>query len=229
MTNYIKSKIQQVISFLFVTVIAISVFCGELLLNPSPSYAYNQADYAQAMSGVKNLKSTDLSGANFGVTNLSGANFDGANLSGANLSGANLKGTDLSGANLSGANLSGATTDSSTKFSEDFDPKAAGVTVAGNNFVNCPQNSELLLEPNASCKIPQPNGKVTISTWVKDWSVRAQITIKNSTEANCTPNSLYVNVQIPGGSIKCTPNSKADIIISNESKSTGSVRVTAKW
>jgi hypothetical protein len=142
MTNYIKSKIQQVISFLFVTVIAISVFCGELLLNPSPSYAYNQADYAQAMNGIKDLSGADLSRAKLSRAKLSEADLNGADLNGAKLSradlseadlsrakliGANLSGARLSGADLNGARLIGAIADSNTKFPNGFDAKDAGV------------------------------------------------------------------------------------------------------
>ncbi|MDM3853691.1 MAG: pentapeptide repeat-containing protein [Aphanizomenon gracile PMC649.10] len=128
MASYIKSKVQQSLSFLLVLVIAFSVFSGVLFLNPSPSYAY---------SG--NLGSVDYSGRNlsrqdFSDTNLSGAYLRRANLSDANLSDANLSGANLSGANLSGANLSdarliGAIADSETKFPEGFDAVGAGVDI----------------------------------------------------------------------------------------------------
>ncbi|MEY3222459.1 MAG: hypothetical protein RLZZ203_1315 [Cyanobacteriota bacterium] len=42
MASYIKSKVQQSLSFLLVLVIAFSVFSGVLFLNPSPSYAYSE-------------------------------------------------------------------------------------------------------------------------------------------------------------------------------------------
>ena len=98
------------------------------------------------------LAFADLAGADLFRVNLKGANLSRANLSGANLShspldaggtlflpfseqdrfslmlGANLSGANLSGANLSGANLSGATADQNTRWPDDFDPVAAGVT-----------------------------------------------------------------------------------------------------
>jgi len=49
MANYIKSKVQQSLSFLLVLVIAFSLFSGVLFLNPSPSYAFNQSDVDRAL------------------------------------------------------------------------------------------------------------------------------------------------------------------------------------
>ena len=91
MASYIKSKVQQSLSFLLVLVIAFSVFSGVLFLNPSPSYAFDEATLSQALTGDKNLFGARLSGAN-----LRGANLRGARLSGANLRGANLRGAYLS-------------------------------------------------------------------------------------------------------------------------------------
>ena len=108
MASYIKSKVQQSLSFLLVLVIAFSVFSGVLFLNPSPSYAYNRSDFNRALTGDKNLS--------------------GADLSRADLSRAILSGSDLSGARLSGARLSGAIANSQTKFPEGFDAVRAGVT-----------------------------------------------------------------------------------------------------
>jgi len=77
MASYIKSKVQQSLSFLLVLVIAFSVFSGFLFLNPSPSYAYSH-----------DLSGADLRGADLGRANLSGANLRGANLNYAWLIGA---------------------------------------------------------------------------------------------------------------------------------------------
>ena len=113
MTSYIKSKIQRSISFLIAMVIAFSVCSGVVLLNPTPSYAFSQADVDKAGSGSKDLSKADLSRADLSRANLSGAFlretiFRGANLSGANLTGTILNWTDFREANLSGANLRGA-------------------------------------------------------------------------------------------------------------------------
>ena len=129
MASYIKSKVQQSLSFLLVLVIAFSVFSGVLFLNPSSSYAFDEATLSQALTGDKNLfganlRRADLSGAYLRRANLSGANLRRAYLSRANLSGAN-----LSGANLSDARLIGAIADSETKFPEGFDAVGAGVDI----------------------------------------------------------------------------------------------------
>ena len=134
MASYIKSKIQQSLSFLLVLVIAFSVFSGFLFLNPSPSYAYSQSDLSRALIGDKDLigadlSRADLSGAYLRRANLSGANLSGANLRRAYLSRANLSGANLSGANLSDARLIGAIADSETKFPEGFDAVGAGVDI----------------------------------------------------------------------------------------------------
>jgi uncharacterized protein YjbI with pentapeptide repeats len=157
MANFIKSKVQQSLSFLLVLVVAFSAFSGVLFVNPSPSYAFNKSDVDRALSGLKNLPGADLSGADLSGANLSRANLSGADLSGAYLGGADLFGTNLSRANLiradlsgaylyeanliraylSGANLSGADlsladlsraiADSKTIFPEGFDAVGAGV------------------------------------------------------------------------------------------------------
>ncbi len=132
MTNFIKSKVQQSLSFLLVLVIAFSAFSGVLFVNPSPSYAFSNYDYSRARSGDIYLSGVDLSnarlvGANLGGADLIGANLGGANLGGANLSRARLIGANLSEANLRGADLSRATANSKTKFPDGFDAKAAGV------------------------------------------------------------------------------------------------------
>ena len=108
MASYIKSKVQQSLSFLLVMVIAFSVFSGFLFLNPSPSYAYNENDYQRAKSGDKNLSDADLSEADLSGADLSEADLRFANLSDAGLSDANLRGADLSDADLDGAFLSEA-------------------------------------------------------------------------------------------------------------------------
>ena len=103
MANFIKSKVQQSLSFLLMLVIAFSAFSGVLFVNPSPSYAFNPSDVDRALQLDTDLFEADLSGAN-----LRGANLRGANLRRANLGGARLRGADLSGAALSGADLRGA-------------------------------------------------------------------------------------------------------------------------
>ena len=108
MASYIKSKVQQSLSFLLVLVIAFSVFSGFLFLNPSPSYAYSR----------------NFSNANFIGADLSGENFSNANLSGADLSGA-----DLRRARLSGARLSGAIANRLTQFPAGFNAVRAGVDI----------------------------------------------------------------------------------------------------
>jgi uncharacterized protein YjbI with pentapeptide repeats len=108
MANFIKSKVQQSLSFLLMLVIAFSAFSGVLFVNPSPSYAFDQEDLDWALSGNKSLFGANLSNANLSNANLSNANLLGANLSGADLRGANLSKADLSSVDLSGANLSGA-------------------------------------------------------------------------------------------------------------------------
>ena len=147
MANFIKSKVQQSLSFLLMLVIAFSAFSGVLFVNPIPSYAYDLYNFGRALSGDKNLSEVDLNEANLNGANLSAANLNGVNLIGAKLSSAILSGADLyeayldnadlsyadlryanlSGANLSGADLSGAITDSQTQFPEGFDAKRAGV------------------------------------------------------------------------------------------------------
>ena len=129
MASYIKSKIQQSLSFLLVLVIAFSVFSGFLFLNPSPSYAYSQSDLSRALIGDKDLIGADLSGAYLRRANLSGAYLSDADLSGAYLRRANLSGANLIGANLSDARLIGAIADSETKFPEGFDAVGAGVDI----------------------------------------------------------------------------------------------------
>ena len=134
MASYIKSKIQQSLSFLLVLVIAFSVFSGFLFLNPSPSYAYSQSDLSRALIGDKDLIGAYLRRANLRRAYLSDAYLSGANLSGAylrraNLSGAYLRRANLSGANLSDARLIGAIADSETKFPEGFDAVGAGVDI----------------------------------------------------------------------------------------------------
>ncbi len=149
MASYIKSKVQQSLSFLLVLVIAFSVFSGVLFLNPSSSYAFDEATLSQALTGDKNLFGARLSGANLRGADLSDAYLSGADLrraylsgadlrradliwadlSDADLSGANLSDARLIGANLSDARLIGAIADSETKFPEGFDAVGAGVDI----------------------------------------------------------------------------------------------------
>ena len=108
MANFIKSKVQQSLSFLPILVVAFSAFSGVLFLNPRPSYAFDQATLTRAIQGEKNLINADLSGADLRGADLSGAGLSGADLTGADLSKADLNGAYFSGANLSGAKLNGA-------------------------------------------------------------------------------------------------------------------------
>jgi len=108
MANFIKSKVQQCLSFLLVLVIAFSAFSGVLFVNPSPAYAYIQKDLDRARSGDKNLVGADLSGASFNLADLTGANLTGASFNLADLREANLTGAILTGADLNSANLTGA-------------------------------------------------------------------------------------------------------------------------
>jgi uncharacterized protein YjbI with pentapeptide repeats len=126
MASYIKSKVQQSLSFLLVLVIAFSVFSGVLFLNPSPSYAYSRNLGSVDYSG-RNLSRQDFSGAYLSGAYLIGAYLIGADLTEADLTGARLSGARLSGADLIGARLSGAIADSETIFPDGFDPVDAGV------------------------------------------------------------------------------------------------------
>jgi uncharacterized protein YjbI with pentapeptide repeats len=132
MANYIKSKVQQSVSFLPILVVAFSAFSGVLFLNPSPSYAFDQTTLSRALTGEKNLFKADLSKADLrkvdlGEANLSKADLRKADLRKADLSFANLRGADLREADLSEATLSEAIADSKTKFPDGFDAKGAGV------------------------------------------------------------------------------------------------------
>jgi uncharacterized protein YjbI with pentapeptide repeats len=147
MANFIKSIVQQSLSFLLMLVVAFSAFSGVLFLNPIPSYAFNLSDVDRALMLAKDLSGADLSEANLYEADLSGADLSGADLSFANLTDANLSGAnlikanlikaDLNGANLNGANLnramlyetdlSNAIADSKTKFPDRFDANGAGV------------------------------------------------------------------------------------------------------
>ena len=132
MANYIKSKVQQSVSFLPILVVAFSAFSGVLFLNPSPSYAFDQTTLSRALTGEKNLFKADLSKANLSKADLrkvdlGEANLRKADLRKADLSFANLRGADLREADLSEATLSEAIADSKTKFPDGFDAKGAGV------------------------------------------------------------------------------------------------------
>ena len=138
MANFIKSKIQQSLSFLLMLVIAFSAFSGVLFVNPSPSYAFKESDVNRALNRDMNLVGADLSRADLSRANLRGARLAAANLIGANLSKADFSNADFSGADLSGANLSGADflndaylidaiADSRTNFPDGFDANGAGV------------------------------------------------------------------------------------------------------
>jgi uncharacterized protein YjbI with pentapeptide repeats len=123
MTNYIKSKFRQSVSFPLVLVVAFSGFNSGLLFNARPSYAYNEADLASIRSGngikdhLPDLSNADLSYMNFHRAFLIGANLSYANLSYADLSSAELEPigygvlgqniiyTNLNHANLNHANL----------------------------------------------------------------------------------------------------------------------------
>ncbi len=148
MANFIKSKIQQSLSFLLMLVIAFSAFSGVLFVNPSPSYAFKESDVNRALNRDMNLVGADLSRADLSRANLRGARLAAANLIGANLSKADFSkadfskadfsNADFSNADFSGANLSGADflndaylidaiADSRTNFPDGFDANGAGV------------------------------------------------------------------------------------------------------
>ncbi len=127
MANYIKSKVQQSVSFLPILVVTFSAFSGILFLNPSPSYAFDQTTLSRALKGDKFLVKADLSKADLSGTNLSGAKLREAKLGEADLRGAKLSKADLSEADLRGADLFEVQADSKTKFPADFDAKGAGV------------------------------------------------------------------------------------------------------
>ncbi|MCL1492775.1 MAG: pentapeptide repeat-containing protein [Pseudanabaena sp. Salubria-1] len=102
MANYMKSKVQQAVSFLLILVIAFSAFSGVLFLNPSQSYAFEPKPFCRAIKGDKNLVNADLS-----VVNLSGAK--------------------LVGATLFDSRLDGAVANSYTQFPRSFNAERAGV------------------------------------------------------------------------------------------------------
>ena len=159
MASYIKSKVQQSLSFLLVLVIAFSVFSGVLFLNPSPSYAYSESDLSRALIGDKDLIGADLREADLTEANLTEADLGGAYLTGADLRGADLTEAYLSWANLTGADLRGADltesylnkadlreadlteadlteadlteaiANSKTRFPDDFNARGAGVNI----------------------------------------------------------------------------------------------------
>jgi len=101
----------------------------------------SRTNLSGAYLNAAKLRYAILTSANLSDVNLSSANLHGAILSGADLSDSNLRGADLSGtklnnarlhyadligANLSGADLSGAVYNAGTKWSDGFDPLAAG-------------------------------------------------------------------------------------------------------
>jgi|GEM_PF-3835572 len=153
MTSYIKSKIQQVVSFPLVGAIVATTFCGGLLLNANPIYADNPADTQRALAGDKNLSGANLSGASLNgaelvVASLDNASLDNASLiragliraglTGAGLTGVNLTMAFLENANLTGVNLTGA-------FLENADLENANLTGAfltgaiANSFTKFPK------------------------------------------------------------------------------------------
>ena len=108
MANFIKSKIQQSLSFVLILVVAFSAFSGILFVNPSPSYAFKESDFDRVFSVDKDLSGADLSGADLSKAHLFERDLSRANLRGANLLKADLSDTNLRGANLLKADLSGA-------------------------------------------------------------------------------------------------------------------------
>jgi uncharacterized protein YjbI with pentapeptide repeats len=82
-----------------------------------------------------NLRSADLSGANFSNANLSKADLSSADLSGANFSNANLSCTNLRSADLGGADLSKANlTDASLMYINAKSTNFRGCTFTGSNI-----------------------------------------------------------------------------------------------
>jgi len=91
------------------------------------------ANLSEAHLREANLREANLTAAYLVTARLTGANLNGANLNGANLAAADLWRADLSGADMRGARLKGYAPlldrtrfDDSTKWSEGFDPIAAG-------------------------------------------------------------------------------------------------------
>jgi len=77
------------------------------------------------------LLDAHLEGATLGDVHLEEANLGYAHLEEANLLDAHLEGASLEGAELRGAHLEGALADERTVWPEEFDWRAAGITVAG--------------------------------------------------------------------------------------------------
>ncbi|MCP4410035.1 MAG: pentapeptide repeat-containing protein [Gammaproteobacteria bacterium] len=83
-------------------------------------------DFFEADFSDAGLAEAFLNKAVFYNANLCNAVLRGADLSGANMCGADLRGTNLIGAGLEGTKLEGATYDVNTKWTDGFDPNAAG-------------------------------------------------------------------------------------------------------
>jgi|GEM_PF-909929 len=96
-----------------------------------------------------NLINAFLPAIELSEADLRGANLSGTWLSGARLNKANLCGSDLTGAELSDVELRGAFYDRNTRFSEDFNPTAAGMILfeQNNQFPTTIQLEKPLPEP----------------------------------------------------------------------------------
>jgi hypothetical protein len=84
----------------------------------------HQADLRTAILWRVRLDDADLR-----ASDLTGADLSGAHLPRARLEQADLRGADLSGTDLSSVHLDGAVADPTTIWPEQFDPRAAGVTI----------------------------------------------------------------------------------------------------
>ena len=74
-------------------------------------FAYNKADLMKLLQGERNLRGSDLRGAELVLINLRGADLSEANLSMADLRSAEMNGADLRNSFLNGTNLSYAILD----------------------------------------------------------------------------------------------------------------------
>ncbi|MEO1134218.1 MAG: pentapeptide repeat-containing protein [Cyanobacteria bacterium J06639_1] len=106
---------------------------------------FQHVELIGALLSSVELQGIDLSGANLVGADLRGANLEGASLAGANLFGAMLhaarlgasllEGANLQRAQLERADLKYATYNQFTRFSDNFDPAAAGMQQGGSTEV----------------------------------------------------------------------------------------------
>jgi hypothetical protein len=92
---------------------------------------FRQARMRRVKLTFATLVATDLTGADLRGAHLTGAKLQGARLRDANLEGALLQSADLSAAKLRNANLTGAIYNADTVWPLEFDPRAAGARMDG--------------------------------------------------------------------------------------------------